>query len=215
MSDKQIVCAALCRNHLSGFAEPCAEACITGAGVAFDCEHSGEVWGSDAQHVLDALKEGVDAARDGTNPSEDLHLHLSSERRRGLEEAAKVADEFDNAHNDGHPGVAGAIARSIRALIPPSSEGGSGAVAPPFAPAQAAASASDVIVPRKTLSKIIAQAAFIRLRGGKENVELWNDAGRIMDTVRAVMEQEGVDAALGEPKASEPPSEGGEEKTDG
>jgi hypothetical protein len=54
---KAAVCKALCENNLSNFAEPCAEACITGAGVAYDCEHATVVWGSDAQHVLDALDQ--------------------------------------------------------------------------------------------------------------------------------------------------------------
>jgi len=78
-SAKAITCKALCRNHLSGFAEPCAEACITGAGVAFDCEHAPDVWGSDAQHVLDALDlpSTAAAARDMLKALEDLSRFCS------------------------------------------------------------------------------------------------------------------------------------------
>jgi hypothetical protein len=55
--------------------------------------------------------------------------HISPERRRGLEEAAKVCDEFYNEGNSpwdrGFVFACKSLAAHFRALIPPSSEGGS------------------------------------------------------------------------------------------
>jgi hypothetical protein len=72
-------------------------------------------------------QEGVDAALGEPKASE----HISPERRRGLEDAAKIAENGCLVPPDGGSPTEGErlmcedIAKAIRALIPPSSEGGS------------------------------------------------------------------------------------------
>jgi hypothetical protein len=71
-------------------------------------------------------QEGVDAALGEPKASE----HISPERRRGLEEALRQAQGYllaDHAEGRDDPGLVrrGLLKRIARALIPPSSEGGS------------------------------------------------------------------------------------------
>jgi hypothetical protein len=88
-------------------------------------------------------QESQPAERDGTTASSPLRSpispersaarseHISPERRRGLEEAAKVVEDFRppqpeaSEFSKGAAFTARQIWAAIRALIPPSSEGGS------------------------------------------------------------------------------------------
>jgi len=56
-----------------------------------------------------------------------------------------------------------------------------------------------VVLMEKTTVQMVAQAAFIRLRCGKETKELWDDAGEIVRMGKAALQaktQSDIDAAL-------------------
>jgi hypothetical protein len=87
-----------------------------------------------AAHTLSQMgaeQETVSDERDGAvaERSAARSEPISPERRRGLEEAAKVCDEFYNEGNSpwdrGFVFACKSLAAHFRALIPPSSEGGS------------------------------------------------------------------------------------------
>jgi hypothetical protein len=89
-----------------------------------------------AAHTLSQMgaeQETVSDERDGAvaERSAARSEHISPERRRGLEEAARIAENGCLVPPDGGSPTEGErlmcedIAKAIRALIPPSSEGGS------------------------------------------------------------------------------------------
>jgi hypothetical protein len=107
----------LCRNG----------GCQYGMAPEYTCRHECQYKRADSkQETVSDERDGAVAERSAARSE-----HISPERRRGLEEAARIAENGCLVPPDGGSPTEGErlmcedIAKAIRALIPPSSEGGS------------------------------------------------------------------------------------------